>query len=548
LADELRAVAFQADFRLALENLELFGDVHAIVPGIFLLQVLHETDPALAGHNGKVLHEYIGRTVALACRSPQDGGLREMVFQVKSGGEESTIFVVVVGADARDDRQVMVGIEGILEKGARDLLGAVEEVPLILVAHQGIQRVLDVVDIGPSGFIEVSKIPPEIILTVIVELEAQSRGEPVVVADDPRLVQSLGIQAVFPAFVSVQAKGARLVVDEARQDEGDAFVGLTGKHKAIFEEGFEAPRLDVHAVGLGQGSDAGGILGKDLAVEVHASPMAILLHILDAEPGADLFRHLVIPAVEEVDGLEAGQVHEGVAVAVELVLEEGIMPHHQGAQLVVELVRADDVALEPFVAVAEQVEEKPLGGGRFLVFDIDLPRGAFEAVDHRGGSFRYLDGFHPGTGDVVESERRAQPPDKGNVLGDDLAVDARQAQQLYLPGAGDGIGIDHIDRGVGLEALRQIAAGGPVEFALGDDLHMPGIKFGDEGAAVVFHHHLAEDAGILAEDDIDLLLPAHGHGVCLKSHETEDEPPVGDAAVRNLVVAVFVGGGPDGGA
>ena len=107
---------------------------------------------------------------------------------------------------------------------------------------------------------------------------------------------------------------------------------------------------------------------------------------------------------------------------------------------------------------------------RLQIFHVDLSGGGFVAVDDRCGAFRHLYALHPRSGNIFHAVIRGQTANAGCVFAQHLYVVARQAEHFYLFGAGGGVAVSHIDRGVGFETFRQIAAGGFAEFGAGDFL------------------------------------------------------------------------------
>jgi len=75
---------------------------------------------------------------------------------------------------------------------------------------------------------------------------------------------------------------------------------------------------------------------------------------------------------------------------------------------------------------------------------------------------------HPGAGHVAEAEGRGEAAEVGHVLGHHLGIEAAEAEEFDLFGAGDRVGVGHVDRGVGLEALGEAAASAAAKGLAGD--------------------------------------------------------------------------------
>lgn len=109
-------------------------------------------------------------------------------------------------------------------------------------------------------------------------------------------------------------------------------------------------------------------------------------------------------------------------------------------------------------------------------FDIDLTGSGFIAVDDGGCTFAHLDGAHPRTGDIFQSESLCESSHGGCVLLKELDVGAAETEQTDLLGAGSSIGIRHIDRSVGFEGFGEVTARRTTEFFGIDLLRVEGFR------------------------------------------------------------------------
>ena len=97
----------------------------------------------------------------------------------------------------------------------------------------------------------------------------------------------------------------------------------------------------------------------------------------------------------------------------------------------------------------------------FDVLDVDLTRSPLESVDDSTGSFRYLDGLHPGAGNKGEPVGSGKSSERGNVFYRKLAVDTGKSEQLHFSGSSDRIRIGNTYGRIGFKGFREIATGGP---------------------------------------------------------------------------------------
>ena len=113
--------------------------------------------------------------------------------------------------------------------------------------------------------------------------------------------------------------------------------------------------------------------------------------------------------------------------------------------------------------VEHEVERERVLQLGFEQFDVDLPGGGFVAVHDGRGAFAHLDGLHPRSGDIFESEVLRESAYGRGVLLDELNVGAAETEQSNLLGSGSGIGVGHIDRGIGLKRFGEVTACGTTE-------------------------------------------------------------------------------------
>ena len=99
-----------------------------------------------------------------------------------------------------------------------------------------------------------------------------------------------------------------------------------------------------------------------------------------------------------------------------------------------------------------------------FVFHIDLPGDGLVTVFDGCAALAHLYALHPRTGHIAQPVRSGHSPKVGNVFRHHLYVSAGQSQQLDLLGARSGIGIGHVHRRVGYEALSEVATSGAGQF------------------------------------------------------------------------------------
>ena len=100
---------------------------------------------------------------------------------------------------------------------------------------------------------------------------------------------------------------------------------------------------------------------------------------------------------------------------------------------------------------------------------------SFVAIDDGRCAFADLDGLHPRSGNILESEVLCESSYGGCVLLNELHVGAVKSEQSYLFGSGSGISVRHINRGTGFEGFGQIAARGTTELLGIDFLRIEGV-------------------------------------------------------------------------
>ena len=184
------------------------------------------------------------------------------------------------------------------------------------------------------------------------------------------------------------------------------------------------------------------------------------------------------------------------------------MRQEHGAPLVRQLDRRVGVRLIASGGTAEEVGRHPVGVGslRLLELDVDLPGQRLVAVLDGRGALAHLDALHPRSGDVAQGIGRGGSAEVGDVLGEQLDVGAREAQQTDLLGSRGGVGVVDVDRRVGDEALAEVAAGGAEQlFAR----HHVGVHHTATQLAEGYLAGSDVDLGQLhafAQDDVDVLL------------------------------------------
>ena len=122
------------------------------------------------------------------------------------------------------------------------------------------------------------------------------------------------------------------------------------------------------------------------------------------------------------------------------------------------------------VGIEHRIHRQRILRLRLEVLHIDLSGDSLVAVDDGRGALAYLHGIHPRARDILQAKRLRQTADGRRVLGQQLHIRTAQAEQLDLFGTGGSIGVGHIHRSGGLEALAQVATCRTAEFALTERL------------------------------------------------------------------------------
>ena len=300
---------------------------------------------------------------------------------------------------------------------------------------------------------------------------------------DVRLAQVVGDGAIIRI----------LLVKRPGQDEGYATVGLVVEHVTILREHLTAQRTDVDAIQRIAGASRRGM-----------RRLTVLTRLMDQLHAhlRDVILAVIKPAVEDVELLRERQIEEAVAVGVVGLLVARIVSEEARGEVLREADGGVGIALHAAGVGGEEVERKGRRLHGLLVLHVDLPRDRLVAVAHRRAALRHLDALHPRRRHIIQPEERSGTAEVGHILGKHLHIRAGQAQQADLLGARGRVGIGDVDRGVRLEALREVAAGGTRQLLIVDLL---GLHRGDTRLERVGHapldDHLAHLLHLLAEDD-----------------------------------------------
>ena len=384
--------------------------------------------------------------------------------------EEAVAPVVVVAADARHDRKLLLDGIGVLGIGAGFALVAVEvEIALLQIRDPGRtvqQPLLVIVQMGlhaedqrrPVGEVMVvHQIQRHGVLAsvVIVQSEIGILAEMVVIGHEgevrTHLVLLVGVVDGRSHGHADLEVGVGVAVADVRPVEGHFLIGLRP--------------VPVVAHGVAH--------GRRVLVAEHAAE-TVLLHELPSPADLRAVVGGIEPLVRHVDLVREGQVAEPVVVVVHpahvgvhrsveqddarefLVLRHGECRRevHLGAQFVVEV----------------EVQEEPLLVGGLAVFEVDLPGDGLMPGGDGGDALRDLDRVEPHAGRIAQPVGGAQSVHDRAVLVEDLGVGSGQPEHLDLPGSGDGVAVpDGHRRGV-FERLGEVAAGHLAEAREGDHL------------------------------------------------------------------------------
>ena len=152
------------------------------------------------------------------------------------------------------------------------------------------------------------------------------------------------------------------------------------------------------------------------------------------------------------------------------------------------------IGLEAAGAPGKEVDEGPIALAGLLEFGVDLAGQGIGAGLDAGRALTDLNGAQPRAWDEVEGHGGGEAVEGGALLDQELGVNAAQAEDLHLSGAGGGVAVGDIHGGVGLETLAEVAAGRFLEFVTGDRLDVSRVEGGGEGAL------LARGDGDVGED------------------------------------------------
>ena len=127
LVDEVGTVEVGVDDNLAPTDVNAFGQVDAIVPGLFHLGRVEEANLSCRGHHGGVLGQDIRRTIAFSCRGSNGQFVVGLEAYVQTRRVEHLLVIaVIVGAEACNHAPVVVVVEDIFTENARHMLDALE--------------------------------------------------------------------------------------------------------------------------------------------------------------------------------------------------------------------------------------------------------------------------------------------------------------------------------------------------------------------------------------------------------------------------------------
>ena len=195
-------------------------------------------------------------------------------------------------------------------------------------------------------------------------------------------------------------------------------------------------------------------------VEVHLTAKTVFFQSLDTEFASEMTSVGMVVSQEHAVVFGDGIVHESIVVSVHLHGVEAHVAQQQQSVAFSKLESGVEIKLRHGHRVGKEVEKQFLAliVFRLFVVHVDLPANRLESVTNRGSAFGNGDAVHPCARHITQAESGGQTTEVGHILGHHLGVESTEAEQFDLFGAGDGIGIGYIDRGVGLEALSKAAA------------------------------------------------------------------------------------------
>ncbi|OAV63363.1 hypothetical protein Barb6_03785 [Bacteroidales bacterium Barb6] len=272
---------------------------------------------------------------------------------------------------------------------------------------------------------------------------------------DVRGEKQVGIIRKLPAVETLVAKFRTLFVGGEAVDDTDAlslFVACGDAHLVVCRKVFTVDKClkkpVVRRNKVMPFVDDGILSGNTFFVEK-----------FDAGARLDAFFSIEVePAVVGIDVLDIRHIQKGIIIVVVRFCAECSAEQQFCPQVFAYLDCRSDIGFVVLFFVCIKIYKQRRGKVGLLEFEIHLSGDGFVAVDHRCRTFGQLNGFEPRGRRVIQTVSSSQSAQRGNIFRQHLTVYARQAEQLYLLRARNGISISHRNGSTVLETFGEIAA------------------------------------------------------------------------------------------
>ena len=431
LLEEVRVVILRIQVQRFAEQGDVKGSARSVVPSLILVEVTGDVYTAAACQEVIVL----GKDMIGAI--PFSGGKAEVrvfvgiVLYVETGRDKVTVLAAAVTANTAHKDKFIIQIIGVLHIRSRN--GFLYELPR--------KRLLRIV-----------RQPITLIVGIVVE--TQSRRQAVTLAEF-RLEQKGRVGVVLVYIVQLTSVHGILLVQRAGKDERQIGILLLIEDVSVFGERLVTVGSDGYFVGV----------GRMAAAMAHLPAVAVFGQGFDACLENVTVAH-IRPAVPYVVLLHLRNIGKAVIVAVVGFGFVFVMRQQRSAPTLGKFHRGVRIGFVTVGGAAEKIDGEPVGFGqlRLLELHIDLPGDGLVTVFDGCAALAHLYALHPRTGHIAQPVRSGHSPKVGNVFRHHLYVSAGQSQQLDLLGARSGIGIGHVHRRVGYEALSEVATSGAGQF------------------------------------------------------------------------------------
>src|SRR5690554_3841793 len=225
-------------------------------------------------------------------------------------------------------------------------------------------------------------------------------------------------QVVLGGVVSNSSVLTGLVVVTEIGYNGFAAVWVARTDIACFEKSLEVTGVDGNAKGI-------LVPGRTISAVGTLSPRTFLIKYFYAKLCKELGGGSCFPAVHEDVATGEGLIQKAIVVVVVFACIGGGVQQYGTVPLLAHFKARIGIAFESPRRTYKAIEEKCIGSGRGFVLHIDLSRERLISVGNRGGTLRYLNGFHPGARHKIQAVGRAQSTTRWHVFGEHLYIGTR---------------------------------------------------------------------------------------------------------------------------